>query len=418
VSADHGLLVVGAGLAAVEFVAAVRDGGYDGPLTVVGEESHPPYQRPPLSKAYLKGAAAADALALRSSTFFSDRDVSLRLGLRVTGVDVSRPGHGRALCADGTSLPFSRLVLATGAEARELRVQGADAVDEVHTLRRVRDAVRLRADLEEARSVVVVGGGLIGLEVAATARAMGRSVTVLEAGERLLGRLVTPPTAAYVQASHEAAGVRVLLRSQTRSVVAHHDRVTGVELADGSILEADVVVVAVGARPRTELAQAAGLVCEDGVLVDEGCVASDGWTLAIGDCAAGLDETGRSRVRLESVDSAQSQARAAAATVLGHPPPYQGVPWFWSDQGDLKLQVAGLKRPGDDLVVRRDGHRQTVLAFRDGRLVAAEAVNAPADAVFARRALDQGLTLDAEAAADVTQPLKSLLGSGRDELTG
>lgn len=411
---DPGVLVVGAGQAAVQLASSLRDGGYEGPVTLVGEEDHPPYQRPPLSKTYLKAMAAPDSLSFRAPAYYSERGITLVAGDRVDRLEIGPRGTGAARCASGKTLSFGRVVLATGARARTLVLDGLDVAG-VHHLREVSDAHALRADLETAIDVVVLGGGFVGLEVAATARLLGKNVTVVEAGPCLLGRAVGPVTARHIQAAHEMSGMRVLLGTTAVRLLSDSRRVTGVELSTGMKVAAQLVVVGVGATPRTELAESAGLLCRDGVVVDELARSSDGFTLAIGDCAnvpnpmEGGDPS--ARVRLESVDSAVEQAVTAAATLLGRSSPYRSVPWFWSDQGELKLQIAGLITGAEECVVRRygDARKHSAFYYREGRMVAVEAVNASADVMLARRALAEGLSFDRESTADPEVPLKSLL---------
>jgi 3-phenylpropionate/trans-cinnamate dioxygenase ferredoxin reductase subunit len=416
VTASHpyGVLVVGAGQAAVQLASSLREGGYDETIALVGREPHLPYQRPPLSKGYLKGAVTQEALAFRAPSLYREHGIELILGKRIEGVDIRADGSGVAGCERGERLGFERLVLATGARARGLAFECGDAAG-VHRLRDLDHAQALREDLAKARDVVVLGGGFVGLEAAATARLMGKVVTVVEAGPSLLGRAVGPATSAHMQAAHEKAGVRVLLGSTAVRLLVHEGRVTGVEVSDGTTLSAQVVLVGIGATPRTQLAERAALLCRDGIVVDEQARTSDGVTLAVGDCASVPDPSPDGdpsvRVRLESVDSAVEQARTAAATLLGQPSPYRGVPWFWSDQGELKLQVAGLRRAGDTCVVRRyaDPRKLTVCYYRDGRMVAADAVNRPGDAIAVRRALEARDSFDPDKVADPALALKDLL---------
>jgi 3-phenylpropionate/trans-cinnamate dioxygenase ferredoxin reductase subunit len=416
VKVSHGstLLVIGAGHAAVQLVSALREGGYDQPVTLVGDENHLPYQRPTLSKSFLNDDADVELQLLRAASFYRDNAVQLITGERVAHVDLQPAGNGTAHCRSGRELGFGRLVLATGARARSLVLPGASA-DGVHVLRDVDDAAGLRADLATAEDVVVLGAGFIGLEVAATVRAQGKRVTVVEAAAALLGRSVGTHTAEHVRRWHRGAGISFRLSAVATRIVARGGRVSGVELDDGSVLPAQVVVVGVGAQPRTRLAEQAGLQCADGVLVDTGCRASDGVTLAIGDCARAPDASPQAgpgaTLRLESVDSADEQAKAAAATILGRAHQPRAVPWFWSDQGSLKVQVAGLRAADDVAVVRDygDGRRLTTLYYRADRLVAAETVNAPADALLVRRELEQGRSLPRALAQDPGRPVKELI---------
>ncbi|MER5261771.1 FAD-dependent oxidoreductase [Actinosynnema sp. NPDC002837] len=405
------LLVVGAGQAGAQLVSSARELGWTGPVTLVGQEPHAPYTRPPLSKAVLRGEATVGSLALRSPAFYRERRVDLVLDERVTRLELAATGTGAAMAASGRSWEFDRLVLATGAEPRRLEVEGAD-LDGVVVLRDLVDAEVLARRLDVA-DLVVVGGGFIGLEVAATAAAAGVRVTVVEAGPSLMGRVVSPLTAELVRAAHQAAGVRVLTGARPLRFRGDRGSVTAVELEDGTSLPAGLVLVGVGARPRDDLARAAGLRCDGGVVVDAFSRASDGHTLAVGDCADLPDPTPGSdrRLRLESVDNAVEQAKAAATTLVGDPRPYTGVPWFWSDQGDLKIQIAGLAHPDDEVVLRpgdRPG-RFTALRYRGDRLTAAECVNAPADFMVVRKALAQGRAVSRDAAADAGVPLKKLV---------
>ncbi|MFF9542535.1 NAD(P)/FAD-dependent oxidoreductase [Streptomyces albidoflavus] len=411
------LLVVGTGQAGVQTASAVRALGWTGPVTLVGAEPHAPYQRPQLSKAYLRGDADEAALALRSQDFYEDQSLDLVLGERVARLDLTGAGGGTATASTGRTFGFDRLVLATGAAPRRPPLPGAE-LGGVLTLRDVGDARTLASRLSTAGGLVVVGGGLIGLEVAATAVAAGVRTTVVEAAPWLMGRVVSTGTAAYIEAAHRAAGVDILLgTAPSRLVDAGDGTVCAVELENGTRLQADLVLMAVGARPRDDLARAAGLACDGGVVVDARALASDGHTVAVGDCTTLPDPSPTAgparRVRLESVDNAVEQAAVAAATLMGAPPPRRGVPWFWSDQGELKLQIAGLARP-DDSVVARPGRRPgqyTVLRYRAERLVAAECVNSPADFLLLRKALASGAHLPAEAAGETALSLREHLAA-------
>lgn len=402
-----GLLIVGASQAGVQLACSARELGWDRPVTIAGAEPHRPYTRPPLSKAFLRGSAAS--LELRSPEFYAEHEIGLVLGDAVTSV---RPEAGVAVTASGSLLGFERLALATGARPRPLAISGA-GLPGVHALRGLDDALALRDELERSPEVVVIGGGFVGLEVAGTARALGCRVTVLEAGPGLMGRVVGQATAEFVRRAHVSADIDVRTAVRPKRILGD-DRVQGVELADGTQFPASLVVLGVGVDPVDDLARALGLKCENGVVVDELSVASDGRTLAVGDCANLPDPSpiaGPSqRLRLESIDNAVEQARAAAGTLVGEPRPYRSVPWFWSDQPSAKLQLAGLAAGADEEVVRpalRDG-QQTVLRYREGTLVAAECVNAPAEFLAARKALAAGTRLT-PATARLPGKLKDLL---------
>lgn len=407
-----GTLIIGAGQAGVQLATALRGLGDTEPITLVGGEAHAPYQRPPLSKEFLAGTADASSLAFRTPAFYAEQGIELVRGEPVESLSLptaARPGVART--GSGLALPFARLALATGAAPRRLDVPGAD-LEGILTLSDLDDAVRLRAHLAAARRVVVVGGGFVGLEAAAAARAQGRDVTVVEATDRLVGRAVSPVVSAYLAAAHRERGTTVLLSAGVVGFRASGGRVGAVLLADGTELPADLVVVGIGAAPRTELAEQIGLECDGGVVVDAGARTSSPHVVAAGDCTvAPHPTTGLGRVRLESVPGAVAQAGAAAASLLGRPAPARTVPWFWSHQGDLRLQIAGLSAGADRQEVRGDpaSGRFAVLHYRHGTLLAVDAVNSPTDYLVVRKALATGRSLPADRAADPQVPLKSLL---------
>lgn len=409
-----GVAVVGASHAAVHLADRLRAGGYTGPLTLIGGEPHLPYQRPPLSKAWLKGDGSASSLVLRAENYYADNGIELLSG--TVAEKAERDGDGVTLQlrrADGSreTRSFDRLVLATGARARRLEIPGSDHRD-VLVLRELDDARRL-AERIGCGPVVVIGGGFIGLEVAATLRGLGAEVTVVEAGPRPMGRAVGSGTAEFLLAAHAEMGVDIVLAAEPTEIVVAGDRIRGVRLADGREIPAATVLVGVGAEPRTELAEQLGLECDRGVVVDEQCLASDGHTLAIGDCTVQVSRGG-GRVRLESVDNAIEQANAAAATILGHDVPERPAPWFWSDQGSWKLQIVGLVDENADVVIRSDigkPQRRVTLYFADDALIAAECVNAPADFVAVRSALARGVRPSRDELADNGVALKKLLAA-------
>jgi 3-phenylpropionate/trans-cinnamate dioxygenase ferredoxin reductase subunit len=408
------LLVVGAGQAGVQIASSARDLGWEGPITIVGQEPHAPYARPPLSKAFLKGEAPLSSLALRSAAFYAQQRIDLVPEEHIGRIELTGGGAGTAVSATGRRWRFDRLVLATGARPRRLPIEGA-GLDGVLALRDIRDAQALAGRLATASALVVIGGGFVGLEVAATAAAAGVPTTIVEAAPALMNRVVSTATADIVAAAHRAAGVRIHTGLRPVRLRGRDGAVVAVELDDGRELPADLVVVGVGARPRDELARAAGLHCDDGIVVDARSLASDGHTIAIGDCANLPDPSLASqdalRLRLESVDNAVEQATSAAATLVGLHRPYRGVPWFWSDQGGLKLQIAGLARPDDEAVLRpgRRPGQHTTLRYRGPRLVAAECVNSPADFLTVRRALGEGVSLPRTTAMDTALSLKAHL---------
>ncbi|TQK71886.1 NAD(P)/FAD-dependent oxidoreductase [Nocardioides sp. SLBN-35] len=408
------IAVVGAGQAGLQVALGLRALGYDGRVVLVGAEPELPYQRPPLSKGFLAGTVPVEELELRDASYLGEQRIDLVLGRSVVEASVGDSG-GELRLDDGTTLAFDGLALATGASARRLPVPGAD-LSGVLGLRSVADAERLRAGLADASDVVVVGGGFVGLEVAATARAQGKRVTVVEAADRLLARVAAAPFSAHVRAWHEAQGTTVLT-SRTVAALAGSGRVGGVVLGDGHLLPADLVVAGVGAAPVTDLANALGLRVEHGIVTDPSGRTSHPRVVAVGDCTVQPHPHDPGRLLgVESVNNAVEQASAAAAVLLGLDPGPRGVPWFWSNQGELKLQLAGISDGHDTQVVRGDGQdgRLTVLYYRAGRLVAADVAGNPRDFNAVKDALARGCTIDPDAAVDTAVPLKTLVSAVRE----
>ena len=406
-----GVLVVGAGEAGVRVATSLRELGDDRPVLLLGDEPHPPYQRPPLSKAFLDGTADHDTLALRTPEFFREAAVDVRTGRTVTDIDLDASGAGTARCADGDAVAFDHLVLATGAMARALPVDGAD-LDGVCTLRSLQDAEALRARLAAARRVVVLGAGYIGLEAAAVASARGLDTTVVEREDRLLSRVSAAPLSGFLLDRHRAWGVRFELGTEVEDIVGDGGRVRGARLADGRELPADLVVAGLGAAPGTELAEKLGLQVRRGVVVDAAGRTSRPGVFAAGDCTVlPHPHLPGELLGVESVQNANDQARAVAATIAGVAPPPQAVPWFWSDQRDLKLQIAGISSGHDRYVVRGEpgGGDVTVLYYREDALIASESVNRPRDFMAVKRALGKDRTIPPDAAADPDTPLKDLI---------
>lgn len=407
-----GTLIVGASQAGLQLALSLRDAGDGGPITLVGAEPYAPYQRPPLSKAYLQGGAELEQLSLRTPEFLTGQNITLLTGERIADIELDGGGPaGAARTATGRVLRFDRLALTVGARPRTLAVPGAD-LRGVTCLRTADDAAALRAMQSDAESVVVVGGGFIGLEAAAVARAQGRSVTVLESADRLVGRAVAPVVSEFYRAAHVRRGVDVRLGARIASLRGTDHRVRAVRLDDGTELAADLVIVGIGVEPRTELARRLGLDVAGGIVVDRQARTSNPAIVAAGDCTVQPHPlTGEGHVRLESVQNAISQAKTAAATLMGRGAVNDAVPWFWSDQYDLKLQIAGLSAGHTDHVIRGDidGESFSVLYYRDGALRAVDAVNAPADYMAVRKALAQGATIPAKAAAEGRRRLGELI---------
>jgi 3-phenylpropionate/trans-cinnamate dioxygenase ferredoxin reductase subunit len=392
----------------VQVADSLRAGGFAGSLTLVGDEPVLPYQRPPLSKEHLASSGAP--LPLRAARFFADHGIDLRTGVTATAADRA---CRTVRLDDGETLPYDVLVLATGAANRTPAVPGADLAG-IHALRTLADAEALRAELPSTRSVLVVGAGFIGLEVAAAARARGLPVTVLEAADRPLGRVLSPAMADHVAAAHRQMGADLRFGEALAAFTGRRGRVTGVVSSAGAEYGADLVVVGIGVVPRTALAAVAGLPVADGVVVDENLRTADPAIYAVGDCANHPCAHTGIRVRLESVQNATDQGRHAAAAILGGTGRYAGLPWFWSHQGALKLQIAGVRLPGDESVRIGDPAtgRFSVCCFRDGRLVAVESLNRPADHIAARRLLAAGRSPGPEQLADPAFTLKDFARQG------
>jgi len=400
VGAPRSVVIVGTGQGGCEVAAALRAGGYGGTVTMVGEEPGVPYERPPLSKALLAGEIAPEQVALRPQAYFHDRQIELLDSRRAIRID--RPGR-RLELDDGMLLAFEHLVLATGARNRTLELEGCE-LDGVLGLRTLADSLELRQRLAQAQSIVIVGAGFIGLEVASVARRAGREVTVLELAERPMTRTTTAPTAAFFARAHRAHGVRLEFGSAVRALLGSGGRVSAVEDSDGARHAAQVVLVAVGVQPNDELAADAGLPVAAGILVDRQLLSGDPAISAIGDCARFPCALWESPVLLESVQNAADQAHAVAMRILGGDAPYATVPWFWSDQAGLRLQIAGRSADAEQVVVCGDPEagRFSALCFREGRLCGVESVGRSGDHVAARRLLasDPGLSPAAAAAAD------------------
>ncbi len=366
------VVIIGAGQAAAQLVTSLRQGGFGGAIHMIGDEAYAPYQRPPLSKKFLSERPAPETLYFRPEALWREQGVVLDFGIPAAAID--RAARSVTL-ADGRAVPYETLVLATGTRARDLAVPGAQ-LPGVFSLRKIDDVRRLRAPLDDARRVVIVGGGYIGLEVAAVVRAEGREVTVLEAEERVMKRVTSPVISTFMQDFHRRRGVDVRLGARLAAVEGQV-RVAQVRLADGAVLSADVVLMAVGARPNDDLAAAAGLATQDGVVVDEHGRTADPAISAAGDCTRFPSRRYGRALRLECVQNAIDQAKAVAAAILGKPQRYDPVPWFWSDQYELKLQMAGLSDGyGDALTVGDVTQARFSVEYRkDGRLIAVDAVN-------------------------------------------
>jgi 3-phenylpropionate/trans-cinnamate dioxygenase ferredoxin reductase component len=397
--------IIGAGQAGFQAGASLRDSGFAGRVILIGDEPVLPYQRPPLSKSYLAGQSGADDLWLRPSEFYAKHQIDLVCGDTVTAID---RGQRRLHLASGIEFSWDHLVFATGAGCRLLAVPGAE-LDGVLTLRTLADADALRQRLEEAREVVVVGAGFIGLEFASVALARGSLVHIIEVTRQPMGRVVSVPVSRFFTEAHIGWGADVALGTGVVRILGPGGRVTGVETTDGRHIPADLVLICIGVIPNAQLAGDAGLTVDDGIVVDEYLVTSDPAISAIGDCANFPTPFAPARVRLESVQNAVDQGRCVADRLAGRPVPYQKVPWFWSDQGDLKLQIAGITIGHDQSVLRGDPANRSfsVFCFRGRRLIGVESVNRTADHVIARRLLAGDPLLSPEQAADESYDLRA-----------
>jgi 3-phenylpropionate/trans-cinnamate dioxygenase ferredoxin reductase subunit len=402
----EGLVIIGAGQAGLQLAASLRERGYEEPIVLVGEEAVPPYQRPPLSKTFLTGETAAASLFLRSPSFYDSHHLTLLTDERAIGID--RTARRIAL-ASGRRLAFRKLALTTGAAARIPPLPGIDRPG-VAALRTLADAEMLRTNLQKATEIVIIGGGFIGLETAAAARKLGKSVTVLEALPRLLARVVAPIVSDFYAEAHRRRGIAVRTNVTVAALEGDASGIRAVRLADGTRIAADLVILGTGALPRTELAEALGLACQGGILVDRFARTSCFEVVAAGDCTVHRDLDGR-MARLESVENAIDQAKVAAATILGLSEPFSVVPWFWSDQGDLKLQIAGYNGGYDRIVLRGDPATESfsVLYYRRDQLLAVDSINRPADYAAARRLLAARVHVPLAEAADASVPLKKWL---------
>lgn len=386
------IIIIGAGQSAAQAVASLRDEGCDRDILLFGEEPFLPYQRPPLSKGFLAGELAPERLELRPAAFYAERNVSLHLGERVIAIDA----EGRNIATEsGRQCRYSALLIATGTRPRPLPVPG-DKLAGVHHIRAIRDVERFRAEFLPGKRLVIVGGGYIGLEVAAKSRRLGLDVTVVEAAERCLARVVADAMASALVARHLAEGVTI----RTLAGVSHfvgEEAVTGVALTSGDVLPADLVLVAIGALPNVELAEKAGILTQNGIVVDASTRTTLPDIYASGDVTAFPSSLYKRSLRLESVQNAIDQAKVAARAMLGLPALYDPVPWFWSDQYDLKLQIAGISQGFDrvESVGAPDEGRFSVQYFRSGRLIAVDSLNDPRSHMLARRALAEAQNKEA-----------------------
>jgi 3-phenylpropionate/trans-cinnamate dioxygenase ferredoxin reductase component len=404
-----GTVIVGTGQAGFQTAASLRTEGYQEKITLIGDEPHIPYQRPPLSKGFPLGQQDLESIELRPRNFYQDHQIDLLAGRRVSAIDRQ---ERHVTLATGERFKYEKLVLAVGARNRTLSLKGAE-LDGVLYLRSLDEAVVVKERLKGAQSIVVIGGGFIGLELAAVACSLGKSVTVLEALPRLMSRAVAPIISDFYRDFHTSKGVKVVCRASVLEITGSGGKVREVLLSDGARYPADLVFVGVGVVPNSELAQDAGLRIANGIAVNEYLETSDENIFAIGDCAEHPCEFAGARIRLESVQNAADQAQCVAATIAGRRNVYRALPWFWTDQFDIKLQMAGISN-GHDCVVSRgnaETRKLSVFYFKDDRLIAIDSINRPLDHMMGRKLIAAGVRLTSAQAADETVDLKKLASS-------
>lgn len=400
------VVIVGGGHAAAQAIDTLRRTGFTGNIALVADEAIEPYHRPPLSKQYLAGELEISRLFIRPTSYYAAQSVEMYLGRRA--VEIDRVAQ-RVRLSDAQTLAYDALLLCTGSRARLLNAPGAGLVG-VHYLRSIGDVERLKAELPRLQRVVVIGGGYIGLETAATCRALGLDVTILEAAERVMNRVTCPELSSFYEAAHSRRGATIVCNARVRSIEKRRDAdiAEAVLCDDGSVYPADAVIVGVGGVPNQEIAVAAGLQCDNGIVVDEYCRSSDAHIFAAGDCTNHPSLRYGRRLRLESVDNAFEQAITAALNMLGRPTIHDKVPWFWSDQYDLKLTIVGLCGGHDSVVVRGTlgSDRFSVCYIKGGELIAIDSINNPRDQISARKLIAARARPHIDRLADVNTSLK------------
>ena len=398
-----GMVIIGAGHAAGQAAASLRQEKYTGPITIIGDEAHVPYQRPPLSKAYLSGAQEVDRVYLRPEKFYQDKDIDLKLSTRATAINADAK---TVELEDGAKIEYDKLLISTGSRPRMLSIPGSD-LGGIHYLRTIDDVDGIRAEMREGANLVIVGGGYIGLEVAAVGVEQGLNVHVLEMEDRILQRVTTPTMSDYYNELHKGRGVNIHTQTAVTGF-SGNGKVQKVMCGD-SEFDADMVIVGIGIVPNTELAEAAGLTCDNGIVVDDHCQTSNPDIYAAGDCTNHPNALLDRRLRLESVPNAMDQARTSVSNMLGGDKSYAAIPWFWSDQYELKLQMVGFSADGNREVVRGDmaSNQFAVIYLKDNTVVAADAVNSPKDFMLCKQLV--GKEADTAILEDSSSDLKLLL---------
>ncbi len=400
------IVIVGAGHAAGQVMVTLRQKKYDGKITLIGEEEHYPYQRPPLSKKFLAGELPVERLYVKPPSFYDNPDVELHFGTTVARIDLA----GKTVIdADNTAYPYENLIIATGARVRKLDVPGSE-LSGVHYLRNIQDVTAMHEYMHEGKRLVIIGAGYIGLEVAAVAASKGLQVTVIEMEERVMSRVVSEQVSGFYQAEHREHGVNLML-STGLAGFSGSAALEQVDLADGTSVAADFVLICIGVIPNVELAGDAGLDVDNGIRVDDRCRTSDDAIYAIGDCTNHPNMLLGKRLRLESVHNALEQAKTAARNICGDDLQYAQVPWFWSDQYDLKLQIAGISHGYDRTVLRGDPANRSFscLYLRDGQLIAIDSINSPRDFMQSKSLIGNHAVISPDTLADVDVALKDMV---------
>ena len=399
-------LIIGASHAAAQLAPSLRQAGWKGEILVIGDEPHLPYHRPPLSKTFLTGDKTAESLAIRPAAFYEKNAIKFRQAW-VESIDRAKQ---TVTLNSGEQLPYDKLALCTGSRVRKVALPGAE-LQGVHYLRNIADVLDIKNRAKEHARAVIIGGGYIGLETAAVLNQVGLKVVVLEMAPRILQRVTAPELSEFYSRVHQESGVEIHV-GVTVSAIAGEGQVQRVNCADGREFDADLVVIGVGILPNVELAETAGIAVDNGILVDEFCRTNDDNIVAAGDCTNHLNKTYNRRIRLESVPNAIEQGKSAAASICGEQKAFKGLPWFWSDQYDMKLQIAGLSTGYDQIVIRGDrqtGRSFAVFYLQNGQLIAADCVNRPQEFMLSKRIIAENLPVDPAKLADESITVKELL---------
>lgn len=401
------VVIIGAGHGGVQVATSLREEGFEGKITLISDENELPYQKPPLSKGYLNGKQTVENLLFRNALYYADNQIDLVLGETITQINNAEKN---IVAQSSSNYDYDYLVLATGARNRQLNTEGALSNNVVY-LRNLSDAQNIKAQLHKSEKVVVIGGGFIGLEVAAAAVELGKKITVIEAQERLMNRVLPPVVSDVFLKRHKENGVDVLLNAKISKIQQNTEGVvTGVQLSDNQTIETDLLVVGIGVLPNSELAEAAGLTCENGIVVNDCLETSDPSIFAIGDCANYFNAYAQRKMRVESVQNAVDQAKVVAKNIVGMPTKFHAVPWFWTNQYDLKLQMAGIAIDFDTIILRGsvEACKFSAFYFKEHKLLGADSLNRAADHLAARKLLQAGISPTKEQVEDLDFKLGSL----------